>query len=161
MLFFGNFALFHSIDNHIAIDDRERVARNGNATLDIVLALIDGTSDDRKILFQTTTTLGVPILLLIVAQYVVVGLILTLQKYGVARREIEYHDVVALDLSQTLQTVIRALNRLRIGLCARLREGHCVMNKRERDWRVGHLRTVCNLAHVEVVAHEQRALHRR
>ena len=98
--------------------------------------------------------------ILVAAQHVVIGGVLILQKDGVARREVEDHHVVAFDFAQPLEPVVRPLD----GFGERffgLREGHRVMHERERQRRVGHLRSVGHFAHIEIVADQQRLFHRR
>jgi hypothetical protein len=93
--------------------------------------------------------------LFVAAQHVVVGHGLVFEQYGVARREIEDHHVVAFDPAQSLEPVVGPLDRLGKRFF-RLRKGHRVVYERERQRRVGHLRAVGHLAHVEVVADQQR-----
>ncbi len=153
-------ALLCAVDPHVAVDDPQRIARQGDAALDVVLALVHGARDDGELPLELLAALLGPQRRLVAAQRVVVGRGLVLDGYRVAGREVEDHHVVALDAPQPAEPVVGPADRLRERL-ARLGEGHGVVDERERERRVGHLGAVGHLAHVEVVAHEQRFLHRR
>ena len=128
--------------------------------LDVILALVHRAADDGVLLREALASLLLAERLFVAAQHVVVGHGLVFEQYGVARREIEDHHVVAFDPAQSLEPVVGPLDRLGKRFF-RLRERHRVVYERERQRRVGHLRAVGHLAHVEVVADQQRLFHRR
>ena len=149
-----------AVDPHLSVADFERVARKPHAALDVVLAFVHRTADHRVFLVEALASLLLAERLLETAQRVVIGHVLVFEQHRVARREVEHHHVVAADRLESLETVVGPLDRLGERFLG-LREGHRVVYEGERQRRVGHLRSVSHLAHVEVVADEQRPLHRR
>ena len=156
----GERLLRRSVDPHLPVAHFERIARDGDAALDVILALVHRAADDGVLLREALASLLLAERLFVAAQHVVVGHGLVFEQYGVARREIEDHHVVAFDPAQSLEPVVGPLDRLGKRFF-RLRERHRVVYERERQRRVGHLRAVGHLAHVEVVADQQRLFHRR
>ena len=149
-----------AVDPHLSVADFEQVARKPHAAFDVVLAFVDRAADHRVFFVEAFASLLLAERLLEAAQRVVIGHVLVFEQHRVARREVEDHHVVAFDFAQPLEPVVRPLD----GFGERffgLREGHRVMHERERQRRVGHLRSVGHLAHIEIVADQQRLFHRR
>ena len=148
------------VDESLPVADLERVAGEGDAPLDVVLALVDRAADDRVLLVEAPAPLLLPEGGLEFAQHVVIGDVLVFEQHGVTCREVENHHVVAADGLEPLEPVVWPLDGLAERLFG-LREGHRVVHEGERDRGVGHLGSVGDLAHVEVVSDEQGLFHRR
>lgn len=88
------------------------------------------------------------------AQRVVIGHVLVFEQRLRRPPEVEDHHVVAAYRLEPLEAVVGPLDRLGERFLG-LREGHRVVYEGERQRRVGHLRSVSHLAHVEIVADEQ------
>ena len=149
-----------AVDPHLSVADFERVARKPHAAFDVVLAFVDRAADHRVFFVEAFASLLLAERLLEAAQRVVIGHVLVFEQHRVARREVEDHHVVAAYRLEPLEAVVGPLDRLGERFLG-LREGHRVVYEGERQRRVGHLRSVSHLAHVEIVADEQRPLHRR
>ena len=112
ILFLGDGLLRLAVYEEFRIDYAYRVPGHCDTALDVVLALVYGACYYGVVLLQLAATLLRPVLLLIVAQHVVIGHGLILQKNSIPCREVKYHHVVAFDLSQTLQSVVRPFDAL-------------------------------------------------
>ncbi len=162
------------VDRNVAADNSERIARQSDAALDVVLFLVDRTRDDRKpvveILARLPVVVGIaardaaayvvlPHLVGRLAQDVVVARLLELHDHRVALGEVEYHDVVALDAVGAGKTSVRTLHapaERRFGLG----HGHGVVDERKFQRRARQLGAVVDLRDHDVVARHKGALHR-
>ncbi len=149
-----------AVDPYVAVAHLQRVARDGHAAFDVVFALVHRARDDRVAVVELPAPLFLAEGRLVAPHHVVVGHGLVLQQHRVAGREVEDHHVVAPHLAQSFEPVVGPLDDFGKRF-AGLREWHGVVDERERDRRVGHLRSVGHLAYIEVVAHQQRLFHRR
>ena len=103
------------VDVDFAAHDFERVAGDGHAAFDVVLALVDRTGDDRVVAEQFLAARPGAQRALVFAQHVVVGGVLPLEQHRVAGGEVEDHHVVALDAAQSFEPVVRPSDALREG----------------------------------------------
>gem|GEM_PF-4515313 len=80
------------------------------------------------------------------------------QGHGVARGEVEDHDVVALHMPQAFDPLVAPMRPVEVGLA--VEEWHRVLHQREGEGRVGYTRPIAQFADEKVVAHEERFLER-
>src|SRR5699024_4803788 len=106
----GDGLLLLAVDPHVAAYDPQRVARDGDAAFDVVLAFVHGARDDRVVVVEPAASLRGTVGLGVAAQDIVVGNVLVFEQHGVARREVEDHHVVAADAAQTFQPVVGPLD---------------------------------------------------
>lgn len=173
-----------AVDIYLSFFNLERVARQAHAALHVVLAAVNRAGDDLAIHLRVgqdevascciVEVVDGPLLLarqavhvdllridalpFAVGQAVEVGL-LEVGGHGVARGEVEHHDVVQLHPSEARHALVLPLRPLDVRLA--VEDGQCVLGQRHGERRVGHARSVAHLAHVEEIAHKQRFLQRR
>lgn len=121
-------------------DDAYRVARYSDATFDVVLALVCRTGCHRIVAVEPFASLLFAECRLVLTQDVVICYRLIFEQHRVARREIEHHHVVALDVFQTFQTVVTPFDFFGEGFFCR-RERHRVVYERYGERGLRHLRS--------------------
>ena len=152
---------------NVAAPYLERIAGRAHAALDVMLALVQRTYQDaaggHKALLAVhhVGQHGVGVLDLgpaVVAHQLVVALVLEVGHHGVALREIEHHGIALLRPAESRQAAVGlAEPGDKAGGAGGERQGVVGEGEGERGHR--HARPVAQLAHEEVVAHQQALLH--
>ena len=149
----------YAVDIKVSVYDRYGIARQTDAALHVVFALVGGVGDDRILPLEQFPPAPLAVSKLEFAQHIVIGDIGILHEYGIASGKIKHHDVVALHAAASSQALIGPLHCFRIGLF-RLRKWHSVVHQRKRQGSHGHPRPVSHFADTEIIAHQQRLFHR-
>ena len=79
-------------------------------------------------------------------------------RYGIARREVEHHDVVKLHFAQSLHTLIIPCRPFEVRLGVDYRQS--MLGKRHVERSLWNTRAIASLAHEQVIAHQQRLFQR-
>ena len=136
----------------------ERLARQADATLDEILALVDRAHH----YVSENALVAVDCLAAIFANKVVIRAIaLESSANRVAVREIEHRGVEAVHTTQARITVIGHPYPFEVRLPLAVRKRQHVVYQRERQRGDGCTRAVVHLAHHQIVADQERFLHRR
>ena len=139
-------------------------AGQADAAFDEVLALVEGPHP-YLVLFPLSADIqafGIPqgFAPHLAQQVVVAGIAAPGRAHGVALGVVEYNGVETLHLAQSRVAVVgegdEPRERLNLSVCC----GHGVVHEGHGEGRHGGAGTVGNLRHPQVVAHQQRLLHR-
>ena len=171
------FLIGYTIQVNDAILDFQGLSRQTHATLDIVLATIYRSTDD----FAECLLVLVDILtahLVIMVEYHALlccihdahihrlGQFLTclitqtinvfsrhIDCYGIPCREVEYHDVIELYITETFHTLVIPCRpfQIRLGIHNRQR----MLGQRHVKRCLWNARTITGLAHKQIIAHQQ------
>ena len=141
-----------AVNQHLLVDNLQRLARHTDAALDIVRLAVQ--RPHKPPVAQQ--------LLIVVAHSVVVCVLVTRagMQRGVALREVEDHGVVALHLGVARVAVIRQLEPAEVALHPLACQRQRVVHQRHRQRRHSGTGAISQFAHQQVVARHQATLHR-
>ena len=146
-----------AVDEHLTVDDLQRLARHADESLHVVLAAIHGAGNHFA---EGLLVAPHPVASIHLAEGVVVG-VLAVHADGVAVRVVEDHDVVALHLRQARHAPVVHLRMVKVALAEACRAyRHRVLEQRQRQGCHRHTWAVMIFRHKQVVTRHHRLFER-